>query len=237
MDASCLSMTKRWDRPPGFDSRPPAPGRTLPSRYAGAMGQRVGVVATTPTIMRGVLSVLEEAGFQPVEVDGLGNWTPIKDGTAIVITVRDDSSREAMGTFCDDHPSVPVIAIAPANDVGTFGELVRAGASGVVGEDDPTDHLVQVLTSALEGWTAVPVAVARALAARVPPPADPTAWVGDGEISWLRALTDGATVSAIAADSGYSEREMFRVLQRLYQRIGVGNRTEAIVWATRNGLL
>jgi DNA-binding NarL/FixJ family response regulator len=30
---------------------------------------------------------------------------------------------------------------------------------------------------------------------------------------------------------------MFRVLQRMCRRIGVANRTEAIIWATKNGLL
>jgi hypothetical protein len=33
------------------------------------------------------------------------------------------------------------------------------------------------------------------------------------------------------------KREMFRVLQRMCRRIGVANRTEAIIWATKNGLL
>ena len=36
---------------------------------------------------------------------------------------------------------------------------------------------------------------------------------------------------------GYSEREMFRVLNELYATLGVDNRTQAIIWATRHGIL
>ena len=59
-----------------------------------------------------------------------------------------------------------------------------------------------------------------------------TAWT-----ALLRSLAEGTTVPVIAEGAGHSEREMFRVLQRLYQRVGVGSRTEAFIWATKNGLL
>ncbi len=201
------------------------------------MELRVGLMASTPTVRRGLIAVLEEAGFVAVEVDDLESWVPGRDGTAVVTVGRDEAARDAMRVFRDDHPHVPVVAITADAQVGTVGDWLRAGATAVVGEDDPTDHLVTALRAAISGWTAVPVDTAWAMAARIPPPADPSAWVSETELSWLRSLIDGSTVPAIAVEAGYSEREMFRVLQRLYQRLGVGNRTEAIVWATRSGLL
>jgi DNA-binding NarL/FixJ family response regulator len=184
-----------------------------------------------------LVGVLEDAGFVAVEIDDLEAWVPGRDGSVLVIVARDDAVKDAMRVFCDDHPHMPVVAITADANVGTVGEWLRAGATTVVGEDDPTDHLVTALRAAVSGWTALPVNTARAMAARVPPPADPSEWVSEIELEWLRSLMDGTTVPAIAVEAGYSEREMFRVLQRLYQRLGVGNRTEAIVWATKAGLL
>ena len=200
------------------------------------MGQNVGVVATTPTVRRGLLSVLEEAGFEGVPLDSLEDWIPRKGGAAVLVVAPDATAMEAIRLFCDEHPHVPVVAITPDGNVGTFAEAIRAGAVTAVAEDSPIEQLVAALTAALGGWTVMPPETVRAMAERVPPNADPSAWVSEAELGWIRSLAAGTTVPAIAEVAGYSEREMFRVLQRLYQRIGVGSRTEAIIWATKNGL-
>jgi DNA-binding NarL/FixJ family response regulator len=61
--------------------------------------------------------------------------------------------------------------------------------------------------------------------------------VDDADLERLRALAGGTTVAQLADDNGFSEREMFRILSDLYESIGVKNRTEAIVWAARYGVL
>lgn len=201
------------------------------------MGINVGVVASTPTVRRGLLSVLEEAGFEGVPLAGLEEWVPRKGGAAVLVVATDPSAGEAIRLFWDEHPHVPIIAITTDGDVGTFAEAIRAGAVTAVAEDSPTEHLVTALVAALDGWTVFPTEIARAMATRVPPVTEPGAWVSDAELGWLRSLAEGTTVPTIAEIAGYSEREMFRVLQRLYQRVGVSSRTEAIIWATKNGLL
>ncbi|MDQ3641282.1 MAG: hypothetical protein M3450_07420 [Actinomycetota bacterium] len=57
------------------------------------------------------------------------------------------------------------------------------------------------------------------------------------EVGWLQTLARGATVARLAGEVGYSEREMFRILSNLYQRMGVVSRTEALVQAAQWGLL
>ena len=53
----------------------------------------------------------------------------------------------------------------------------------------------------------------------------------------LRELARGTTVGRLAADVGYSERMMFRLLRELYARLGAGNRTDALVKAQAKGWL
>ena len=57
------------------------------------------------------------------------------------------------------------------------------------------------------------------------------------DVAWLRALADGVTVASLARASGYSQREMYRLLSALYARLGVDSRTEALLRADRAGLL
>jgi DNA-binding NarL/FixJ family response regulator len=61
--------------------------------------------------------------------------------------------------------------------------------------------------------------------------------LADHEISWLRELAGGLTVAQLAERSGYSERAMFRLLRRVYVRMQVRNRTEALLRAREQGLL
>lgn len=61
--------------------------------------------------------------------------------------------------------------------------------------------------------------------------------LSEEEAEWLGDLARGATVVQLADDFGYSERAMFRRLHELYTRLGVSNRTEALVTAQRLGLL
>jgi DNA-binding CsgD family transcriptional regulator len=50
-------------------------------------------------------------------------------------------------------------------------------------------------------------------------------------------MANGQTVGELARAVGYSEREMFRLLRSLYERMGVRNRTEALLKAAQSGLL
>ncbi len=53
----------------------------------------------------------------------------------------------------------------------------------------------------------------------------------------LRALRDGVYVVDLAADSGYSERAMYRELARLWKKLGVKSRKEGLRKATESRLL
>ena len=182
-------------------------------------------------------AILDEAGMTTVEFPGLEEWVPGRGGVAVVVATVEEASLAAIPEFIEEHPSIPLIAVVADLTVGLYAEAVRAGAVVAVAEDETPEVLVKVIDAALEGRASVPVAVIRAMAARIPVAPDPAAWVSDEEASWLQRMAAGATVADLAEAVGYSEREMFRMLRETYTRIGASNRTEAIIWATRHGLL
>jgi DNA-binding NarL/FixJ family response regulator len=57
------------------------------------------------------------------------------------------------------------------------------------------------------------------------------------ETQWIRGLASGVTVAELADRVGYSERELYRLLKRLYTRLGVERRSEALVRAGTLGLV
>jgi DNA-binding CsgD family transcriptional regulator len=57
------------------------------------------------------------------------------------------------------------------------------------------------------------------------------------EVTWLRSLAAGETVAELSLRLGYSERELYRRLRRLYSKMGASGRTDALLRAVRWGLL
>lgn len=57
------------------------------------------------------------------------------------------------------------------------------------------------------------------------------------EIDWLIAMADGQRTADTAAKAGVSERAFYRALRRLWKKLGVANRAEAIALASRMGWL
>jgi DNA-binding NarL/FixJ family response regulator len=110
-----------------------------------------------------------------------------------------------------------------------------AGADGVVGRDATGDEIVATIESACRGCVRLTIDLVREVVARAAEPAPVELTPEDR--SWLRELAAGATIVDLALQAGYSERAMYRLLRGLYDRMGVGDRTGALLAASRWGLL
>jgi DNA-binding NarL/FixJ family response regulator len=94
---------------------------------------------------------------------------------------------------------------------------------------------VQVVHSAVDGLSLLPVPVVRYMAKVAV--ADDEASTGSvvplspAQLNWLRCLAGGGTVAALARSARYSERD--RLLNGIYRALGVRARTQAIVQAVR----
>ena len=57
------------------------------------------------------------------------------------------------------------------------------------------------------------------------------------ELQWLIRLAAGGTVTELAEVAHYSEREMFRRLRVVYQRLGAKGKVDAIARAMASGII
>ena len=199
--------------------------------------QRIGVVGGTPMWRRGVTSVLADAGYLAVEHPGLSEWRPGRSGRALLLYVAAASDLLPLSEFAEAHPHIPVIVVAPELGVAEFAASVKAGAISAISADEPGELLLATLEHAIAGRASAAVSIVRALSMRIAAGFGEALSIDAVSIARLKSLAAGSTVSQMASETGFSEREMFRLLGELYSRIGVANRTEAIVWASRHGLL
>lgn len=185
----------------------------------------VAVFADPPCYRRGLSAALEEAGYrvaEPVDIDTWAVEHVERVASAALVTVESRQTT-ALEPFRLGGASIVAIIRHPTAD--DYRQAILRGVAGAVDWAATPGVVLDVLAAALRGFTLLPLEIARMMSlSRIS--SEPS----DAEVTWLRLLAQGTTISRLAQRYHYSEREMYRRLNHLYARIGVGGRIEAIAW-------
>lgn len=184
---------------------------------------------------RGLAAALSDAGFEPFEPPDVEEWARSGDPGAVVIALLDDQDAKRLEVLRACAPGMAELALLPEVTVKAYRWAMRCGATAAIGRDAAPEDIVECLSAACSGRAIMPAPLALALAMAVDPGGHPS--LTPSEVRWLAGLSEGRTVLELAREVGYSEREMFRRLHKLYARMGVCGRTEALLAAQRWGLV
>jgi DNA-binding NarL/FixJ family response regulator len=196
---------------------------------------QVALLNVPPVYRRGLGIGLTEAGYVVQLPTDVAVWARQDAGRKIAVTTDSDAALDALDIVHRQSPDVvSVVLIEEANVAGYSRVLPRC--TGAVPLHAELDDFLTAIRAAENGFTLMPIDIARELTAQgdvsLAPPQ-----LSDRELRWLRALADNGTVLSLARSSGYSEREMYRLLSALYERLGTSSRTSALLQADRLGLL
>lgn len=198
---------------------------------------RISICDPASSYRRGLGTALADAGFALEDGDDdAGACSVLIDVDVALFTVRSASDWQGLREILAVNPGATLVALLVDPSPDRHAEALRAGAHAAVNWEAAPEVIVDVVRAALDGKTLLATPVARAIASSGPALFDP-GWVTDDEIGWLRLLAGGATVQQLADKVGYSERALYRMLHGLYGRMRVSSRTEAILQASRWGLL
>lgn len=111
---------------------------------------------------------------------------------------------------------------------------IEAGASGYLLKAAPQEEIVAGIRSVAEGQTALSPQVAVRLVERM---RQPTPTLSDRELEVLRLVAAGRSNKQIAADLGIGESTVKTHLLRMFDKLGVGDRTRAVTLAMERGLI
>ncbi|MGH4022822.1 MAG: hypothetical protein ACRDT0_27015 [Pseudonocardiaceae bacterium] len=192
------------------------------------------IVSRVPAYRQGLAIGLQEAGFdvhqaESPELPSELHWD------ACLLRVTRAFDLPELTRLRELQPSAPVIALISGATAGDHRLALHMGVDGAIPYDSSIVEIVNVLNMAFRGKAVLPVDVARALAEPVIDIPDELP-LGADEMAWLRALSQGSSVTSIARVAGYSERQMYRLIQQTYRKIGVRNRWQAVALATQWGL-
>ena len=203
---------------------------------------RVLVVDDHPVVRGGVVGWL---AAQP-DIDVVGEAGDGLEALAMVASLTPDvvlmdlrmprmDGATATGRLAADHPAVRVLVLTTYDTDADIVRAVEAGATGYLLKDTPLPQLADAVRAAARGETVLAPPVAARLVSRMRAPAAdaPTA----RELEVLAGVARGLTNAEIGRQLFIGEATVKTHLLRVFAKLGVDDRTRAVLVAVERGLL
>ncbi|MBY6366575.1 response regulator transcription factor [Rhodococcoides corynebacterioides] len=213
------------------------------------MSIRVVLVDDQDLVRTGLRMVLEARGVEVVgeAADGRAALEVVRETSpdVVVMDVRMPVMDGVAATreLCR-HPGAPKVLILTTFDLDEYAfDALRNGASGFLLKDGPVDELVAALGHVRDGDAVVAPSTTRRLVGHftrgVPPPATggELADLTPRELEVLRAIASGLSNAEIGAALEVSEVTVKAHVGRILAKLGLRDRTQAVIAAYENGLM
>ncbi len=130
----------------------------------------------------------------------------------------------------DRFPTARIVALTASTDEARMMAVLRAGAAGYVRKDAEPEVLLAAVRAVAQGRTYIDPGVASAVLI-------PEESLSPREIEVLRHMTFGRQNKEIAALLGIGEETVKTHVGRLLAKLHLENRTQAVVYALKHGLV
>ena len=177
----------------------------------------------------------------------IGSVADGKEAVAVALAERPDvvlmdlsmpnmggiAATEAIVARADD---VRVVVLTSYSDRDRILNALDAGAVGYLLKDADPPELIAGIRAAADGESPLhPKAASAVLRARAE--RKPAQELSEREREVLELVADGLSNQKIAVRLGISEKTVKAHLTSVFRQLGVDDRTQAAVWARRNGLV
>tara|TARA_Y100001933_G_scaffold264608_1_gene331252 strand:+ start:60 stop:698 length:639 start_codon:yes stop_codon:yes gene_type:complete len=212
------------------------------------MAIRILIADDHEVIRVGLRSMLQSDGIEVVAEADSGTETlvaverhaTILDLVLLDVRLPEGDGLKILGSLKDTHPDLPVLMISTFDNANYMARSVALGASGYVLKDSDQTALLERIRKAAAGdmvWRREELRrVSGALSTpRMPVDVEVTLTQRESEV--LHQLAHGLTNKQIAEVLGISYETVKEHVQHILRKIGVSDRTQAAVWAVRQGLV
>ena len=201
----------------------------------------VHVAASDPLSRAGTSSQLRGLGIDLVDADGIA-----PEVIAVVVADQVDAETGQLIRSLRLRGARRVILIATRLDDAGLLAAVEAGASGLIRRSQATpQNLVAAIRIAAKGEGSLPPDLLGRLLDQVErlqhqvlhPRGLTLAGLTDREIEVLRLLSEGLDTNEVSQRLYYSERTVKNIIHNVTSRLDLRNRTHAVAYAIRQGLI
>jgi DNA-binding NarL/FixJ family response regulator len=145
---------------------------------------------------------------------------------------------EATRRLVSQFPQAKVIMLTAADDRDQVAAAVSSGARGYLLKDVSHEELCAAVAHALDGMDLVEPSLRRALVSREPVRnGPPQATLTERELQVLTGMSQGKSNGAIGRELYLSEDTVKTHARRLFRKLGVNDRAQAVALGFRRGLV
>ena len=142
----------------------------------------------------------------------------------------------------EKYPDIPVLVLTTYEDDEWLFDAIRSGAAGYLLKDTPGEELQKAVKGTVQGESYIDPAVARKILLNInqPSPLTPiptTIDLSEREKEVLQLLTRGYSNADIAEQLFLSEGTVRNYTSAIFAKLGVADRTQAVLAALRYGLV
>lgn len=200
---------------------------------------RISVVEDDDETRAGLVGLLRmEPGIEVVGAHASGEeatrCVPAENPDVVLMDIQlgGMSGIEAVRQLARVKPGVNIVMLTMFEDGERIVDALRAGARGYLLKNKPVRELVEGIRLVHAGGSPMSLGVARKVvehfqAAKPPPPE--LAQLSEREYQVLEALASGRRVKHIGKDLGLAEATVRCYVRRIYDKLQVGSRGEAVV--------
>lgn len=208
---------------------------------------RVVLADDHAVVRKGIREFLEDSGKIEILAE-TGNGEKVKelitayqpDVALLDIRMPGATGIEVARWVREQESATRVLLLSAYDDDPFIIAALQAGASGYVLKNAEADQIVAAVETVSRGRSAFDADLtAKALAHFVGSPEQATAGdlVSEREREVLRLVAEGLTNRGIGHQLGISDRTVQGHLASIYEKLGVGSRTEAVTKALQLGLI
>jgi DNA-binding NarL/FixJ family response regulator len=141
---------------------------------------------------------------------------------------------EAIGTILEADPDLPIVVLTAFSERERILAALDAGAVGYLLKDAEPDQLFAGIRAAARGES--PLAPKAAQAVLEDRAEQRSVELSNRELEVLALVAEGLPNKRIARSLEISEKTVKAHLTRVFEQIGVSDRTQAALWAQRHGI-
>ncbi len=208
------------------------------------------VVDDHEVVREGVVRILErQGGITVVALARTGEEAMDKirlfepEVVTVDIELPGINGIELIKRIKNEYPDVEAVALTVYDDEEFAKQAIKAGAIGYVIKDAAQEELVQAVRAAAAGESLVSTSVARKLLREIKEPpkarryrAEDFEGLSERELDVLKLMAKGLNNRQIAAQLFISELTVKVHIRNIFRKLGVGDRTKAVIYAIDKGL-
>jgi len=219
-----------------------------------AVGDSINVMLVDDheVVLEGLIRILEkQGGIKIVSVarsaeealEKIDRFPP--DVVIVDIQLPGMNGIELIRRIKANHPQIEAITLTVFDDEQFAKQAIKAGAIGYVIKDAAKEELVKAVRAAARGESLISTSVARKLLEELSEPVarrkrrDEEGYEGlsQREIDVIKLMARGYNNRQIADLLFISEHTVKVHIRNIFRKIGVADRTNAVLWAIERGLV